>query len=134
MSTSEPVPDWGGDNPFPEHLGFKVVKASRDEVIVEALLKREYCTVGDRAHGGFLMSLADYTGAVAGFLNLPEGANGTTTTESKTNMVGACPAGTKLRATARPVHVGRRTSVWLTRVETEAGKLLSLTSQTQMVL
>ena len=134
MAGPDTISSAPSDNPFPEHLGFEVVKAEAEEVIVEALLRPEFCTVGNRAHGGFLMSLADYAGAVGAVVVLPHGANGTTTTESKTNMIAAAPAGTRLRAIARPVHVGRRTSVWLTRVETETGKLISLTSQTQMVL
>jgi uncharacterized protein (TIGR00369 family) len=65
---------------------------------------------------------------------LPEGGTGTTTIESKTNMMGAIGVGSILVATATPLHVGRRTSVWVTRVESAAGKLASVTTQTQMVL
>jgi uncharacterized protein (TIGR00369 family) len=78
------------------------------------------------------MALADTTCAVATVLNLPPGA-GTTTLESKTNFVAAGRVGV-VRAEATPLHRGKRTMVWQTRVTDEAGRLLSLTIQTQMVL
>jgi 1,4-dihydroxy-2-naphthoyl-CoA hydrolase len=120
--------------PFSAHLGFELMVCTPGEVVTEVTLKPEHCTSGGTAHGGFLMSLADFTGAAGAFMALPEGAKGTTTIESKTNMLGAAPAGTRLRATATPAHVGRRTSVWSTRVETADGRLIALTVQTQMVL
>ena len=120
--------------PFPAYLGFEVKRSDRDGVVVEIVLRPEYCTMGGTAHGGFLMALADFTGAIGAMEVLPEGATSTTTVESKTNMIGAAPAGALMRATATPLHIGRRTSVWTTRIETEAGKLISVTTQTQMVL
>jgi uncharacterized protein (TIGR00369 family) len=120
--------------PFAAHLGFEITALSRTEVVVEVVLKPEYCTTMGTAHGGFLMTLADFAGAVGAFQVLPEGAKGTTTIESKTNMIGAAPAGTRLRAVSTLLHGGRRTSVWSTRVETADGKLISMTSQTQLVL
>ena len=65
-------------------------------------------------------------------LNLPPDAS-TTTIESKTNFIAAGRNGT-VRAEATPLHRGKRTMVWQTRVTDEAGRLLSLTIQTQMVL
>jgi len=121
--------------PFAAHLGLEIGSIEKDKVVVEVTLKPEHCTSGGTARGGFLMAIADFTGAAAAYQNLPEGAKGTTTIESKTNMIGAAPAGSRLRATATPIHVGRRTSVWSTRVElAETAKLISLTNQTQMVL
>jgi len=120
--------------PFASQIGLRIVEASQDKVVGEATVEADKCTAGGIAHGGFLMTLADCTGALAAFLNLPEGAKGTTTTESKTNLIAAAPTGTILRATALPVSVGRRLQVWQTRVETDGGKLVSLTTQTQLNL
>ena len=120
--------------PFSAHLGFDLDVCERETVVVSVVLKPEYCTAGDTAHGGFLMTLADFAGAVGAMQVLPPGATGTTTIDSKTNMIGAAPVGSRLLATSTLVHAGRRTSVWTTRVETEAGKLISVTTQTQMVL
>jgi 1,4-dihydroxy-2-naphthoyl-CoA hydrolase len=120
--------------PFAAHLGFELMRCDQESAVVEVTLKPEHATSAGTAHGGFLMSLADFTGAAGAYMALPEGAKGTTTIESKTNMIGAAPVGTRLRAVATPVHIGKRTSVWSTRVETQDGKLISLTSQTQLVL
>jgi uncharacterized protein (TIGR00369 family) len=120
--------------PFSAHLGFEIKEMGKERVVVHAVIKPEYCTSGGTAHGGFLMALADFTGACGAFQVLPAAAKTTTTIESKTNMMGAIPAGSTLVATATPLHVGRRTSVWVTRVESAEGKLASVTTQTQMAI
>jgi uncharacterized protein (TIGR00369 family) len=65
----------------------------------------ERCTAGGVMHGGALMLLADTAGAVVAFLNLPEGAVGTATTESKTNLLRAVTAGA-VKVESRPIHRG----------------------------
>jgi uncharacterized protein (TIGR00369 family) len=113
-------------------LGLRIVEASPDRVVAELTIRDELRTVGGALHGGTLMALADTVGAAATVVNLPPGA-GTTTLESKTNF---CAAGREgvVRAEATPLHKGKRTQVWQTRVTDESGRLLSLTTQTQMVL
>ena len=119
---------------FAERLGFEMTECGPERVVIEATVGPDCCTAAATAHGGFLMSLADTAGAVGAFVSLPEGARGTTTVESKTNLVGAAKAGTRLIATATPVHAGRRTAVWTTRIETADGALVAVTTQTQLVL
>jgi uncharacterized protein (TIGR00369 family) len=113
-------------------LGLRFVEVGPDRVVAELDIRDEVRTVGGALHGGALMALADTVGAAATAANLPEGA-GTTTIESKTNFFAAGRTG-KVRATAMPLHRGKRTNVWETRVTDESGRLLSLTIQTQMVL
>jgi uncharacterized protein (TIGR00369 family) len=79
------------------------------------------------------MAFADTLGAAGTFVNLPDGA-ATTTVESKTNFFRPLAARTTALGEATPVHRGRRTMVWQTRVTTEDGKLAALVTQTQMVL
>jgi len=113
-------------------LGIRIVEATPDRVVAELDYRDELTTVGGSLHGGTLMALADTIGAVATVLNLPAGAS-TTTLESKTNFFAAGRSGT-VRAEATALHRGKRTMVWQTRVTDDAGRLLSLTIQTQMVL
>jgi uncharacterized protein (TIGR00369 family) len=115
-----------------ETLGVRFVEAGRDRVVAELEHRPTLTTVGGALHGGTLMALADTVGAAATFLNLPAGAT-TTTLESKTNFFAAGRAGV-VRAEATPLHRGRRTMVWQTRVTDSSGRLLALTIQTQMVL
>lgn len=79
------------------------------------------------------MAFADTLGAAATMLNLPGGA-GTTTIESKTNFLAPALVGSKVLGETTPVHRGRRTMVWQTRVSNEAGRLIALVTQTQLVL
>jgi uncharacterized protein (TIGR00369 family) len=120
--------------PFAEYVGLEYLDASPDEVVGRLVVRPELCTLGSFAHGGAIMSFADTLGGAAAFLNLPEGAKGTTTLGSQTQLLGAAPEGTILIGTCKPVHRGRRTQVWQTRVETEEGRLVAVTTQTQMTL
>ena len=113
-------------------LGIRFVETSKDRVVAEITYRQELTTVGGALHGGTLMAFADTIGATGTVLNLPEGA-GTTTIESKTNFFAAGRAGV-IRAESTPLHRGKRTQVWQTRITDESGRLLSLTTQTQMVL
>lgn len=114
------------------HLGIRFVETTPDRIVAELDIRDHLRTVGGALHGGTLMAFADTVGGTATVLNLPEGAS-TATIESKTNFFAAGRSGT-VRAEATPLHKGRRTQVWQTRVTDEAGKLLSLTIQTQAVL
>ena len=118
---------------FFETLGIRIVEATRERVVAEMDVRPELMTVGGRLHGGAIMSLADSIGAYGAFLALPKDATGTTTIESKTNFFAGAADGT-VRAESVPLHVGGRTSVWQTRVTNQAGRLVSQTVQTQMVL
>ena len=120
--------------PFAELKGITFVEADRDHVVARMLVRPELCTLNHTVHGGAVMAFADSVGAAATVINLPDDAKGTTTIESKTNFVGAAGEGTTIIASATPVHRGRRTQVWQTRLETEDGKLVAIVTQTQMVL
>jgi 1,4-dihydroxy-2-naphthoyl-CoA hydrolase len=120
--------------PFAELKGVQFIEAEKDRVVAKMTIRPDLCTLGRIAHGGAIMAFADSVGAAATVINLPEDAKGTTTLESKTNFIGGAKEGTTVIATATPIHRGRRTQVWQTRLETEDGKLVALVTQTQMVL
>jgi 1,4-dihydroxy-2-naphthoyl-CoA hydrolase len=120
--------------PFAELKGVTFVEADKDRVVARMVVRPDLCTVNHTIHGGAVMAFADSVGAAATVINLPEDAKGTTTIESKTNFIGGAKEGTTVVATAIPVHRGRRTQVWQTRLETEDGKLVAIVTQTQMVL
>jgi uncharacterized protein (TIGR00369 family) len=119
--------------PFAETLGIEFVEASPDRIVAELTVRPELCTRPAVLHGGAYMAFADTLGGVGTMLNLPEGA-GTTTIESKTNFIAAAPVGSRIRAEATPLHRGRRTMVWQTRITTAEGRLAALVTQTQLVL
>jgi len=119
--------------PFAELLGIEFASASPDKVVAEMVVREDLCTRPAVLHGGAVMAFADTLGATGTILNLPEGA-GTTTIESKTNFIAPAPAGTRVIGEAIPVHRGRRTMIWQTRVSTPEGRLVALVTQTQLVL
>lgn len=120
--------------PFATLMGVVFVEAEPDRVVATMVVREDLCTAGHAIHGGAVMALADTLGAAGTFINLPAEAKGTATIESKTNFIAPAPAGTTVTATATPIHRGRRTQVWQTRVETESGRLVAIVTQTQIVL
>ncbi len=118
---------------LPTTLGVKVIRAEKDMVVAELLVRPEICTAGDTVHGGTIMAFADTVGAIGTVMNLTEG-QGTTTLESKTNFLAGAKVGTILTAESVPLHRGRRTQVWETRITNADGRLIAKVTQTQMVL
>jgi 1,4-dihydroxy-2-naphthoyl-CoA hydrolase len=119
--------------PFAELLGIEFVSASPDRIVAKMTVREDLCTSPAVLHGGAIMAFADTLGAMGTLVNLPQGA-GTTTIESKTNFVAPASVGTRVIGETTPVHRGRRTMIWQTRVSTSEGRLVALVTQTQLVL
>ena len=119
--------------PFAGVLGMEVVAAERDEVRGTLAWAPERCTAAGVMHGGALMGFADTLGGICAFLNLPDGASGTATIESKTNFLRAVRAGT-VTGVARPLHVGRSFVVVQTDLVDDEERRVAQVTQTQAVL
>ncbi len=118
---------------FPELLGIQLSEVTKENVVASLTVRPDMCTVAGVMHGGAIMAFADTLGAVGTIVNLPQGAR-TTTIESKTNFLAAAPVNTRVTGESTPVHRGKTTMVWQTRIISESGKLVALVTQTQMVL
>ena len=118
---------------FSKFLGIRIIEITPERVRAELAVREDFRNRGGVMHGGAVMAFADTLGAAATVLNLREG-QGTTTIESKTNFVGPAPVGTTVIGETTPIHRGRRTQVWTTRITTAEGKLVAVVTQTQMVL
>ena len=118
---------------FPKHLGLTYIDVTPDRVVAAMTVREDLSNGIGTLHGGALMAFADTLGAVATMLNIPRDAK-TTTLESKTNFIAAAPIGTRLIGEALPLHRGRRTQIWETRVSTEDGRLIAKVTQTQLIL
>lgn len=119
--------------PLARLMGIRLLEQTPDRVVAEMEVREDLCTTNSILHGGAFMAFADTVGAVATVLNLPKGA-GTTTVESKTNFLSGIKAGEVARAECTPVHRGRTTQVWTTRILRPDGKLAAIVTQTQLVL
>jgi 1,4-dihydroxy-2-naphthoyl-CoA hydrolase len=119
--------------PFANLLGATIVEAAPDRVVAEVPVREQLGNRNGVIHGGAVMAIADNLGGTATFLNLPKGA-GTTTIESKTNFFAAVAIGDTLRAECTPLHRGRTTMVWQTRIMRGDGRLAAIVTQTQLVM
>ncbi|MFF0777909.1 PaaI family thioesterase [Streptomyces sp. NPDC003720] len=137
MSLSEPAVPRPADllaaMPFAAGLGIELHEATAERTAGSLAWSPEVCTAGGALHGGALMALADSVGAVCAYLNLPAGATGTSTVESKTNFLRAVTSG-EVHATARPLHVGGTLLVVQTDLRDDRDRLVGQTTQTQIVL
>jgi uncharacterized protein (TIGR00369 family) len=134
--TSSPSPDPNSLRdlmPFTKTIGAIFSRYTAEEVKARLDWAPEVCTASGLLHGGAIMALADSSGAACAFLNLPEGAQGTTTIESKTNFLRGLREG-YVEATSRPLHVGRTVIVVETDVRDPQDRLVARVLQTQLVL
>ena len=119
--------------PFARLLGLELITVTPDRVEAVLPVREELCTRPAVLHGGAVIALADTLGAIGTMENLAEGAT-TTTIESKTNFFAAIPVGDTARAECTPLHRGRTTMVWQTKITRGDGRLCAIVTQTQMVL
>lgn len=119
--------------PFMNLLGAELVSATLDRIEARLVVRDDMGNGGGILHGGVYMSFADWLGAIGTVVNLPKGST-TTTMESKTNFFRPARTGDVITGVSTPVHKGRRTMVWQTRLTDNDGKLLAMVTQTQMVL
>jgi len=114
-------------------LGITAREFTAESIVLELDWRPELCTSNEVLHGGVIMTLADSAGAGCAFLNLPDGALGTSTIESKTNFLGAVKTGS-IAARSTALHVGSTTIVVETEVRDDTGRLVAKVTQTQAVL
>ena len=119
--------------PFAKLLGLRILHADPDLVRAELKVTDALGNRNGMLHGGAIMGLADNLGGTATFLNLAEG-QGTTTIESKTNFLRGVAIGETLNTETTPIHRGRKTQIWQTRIFRSDGKLAAIVTQTQMIL
>jgi 1,4-dihydroxy-2-naphthoyl-CoA hydrolase len=119
--------------PFASTLGIKVLSYTPDRIEAELPVRPELGNRNGNMHGGAVMAFADDLGGAATIINLPEGST-TATIESKTNFFAAIQIGDIARAECTPLHKGRTTMVWQTRITRGDGKLAAIVTQTQMVI
>ena len=118
---------------FAQFLGIKITEVTRERVTAELPVRDDLNNRHGIMHGGAIMALADNLGGTATTANLKPGQR-TATIESKTNFFASIPIGDTAYAECTPLHRGRTTMVWQTRITRSDGKLCALVTQTQAVL
>lgn len=112
-------------------LGMVFTHFAPDRVEATLEVREELKQPWGIVHGGAVMTLADTVAGAGAYLNAQGGQ--TVTVELKINLIGAVREG-RIRAVAVPVHRGRTTSVWETRITDEAEKLVAVALSTHLVL
>lgn len=118
---------------LPGQLGFEIIAVSPDLVVGSLLVALRHCTTGGILHGGAIMALGDTLGALGTVANLSPG-NRTVTVESSTKFIAPAAQGTVVTGESRPLHRGRTTMVWQTKLTRHDGRLCAIVSQTQLIL
>lgn len=119
--------------PFATTLGIKVISYATERIEAELHVRPELGNRNGNMHGGAVMALADDLGGAATIINLPDNTT-TATVESKTNFFAAINIGDTVRAECTPLHRGRTTMVWQTKITRGDGKLAAIVTQTQLVI
>ena len=118
---------------FAHTLGVRITHLSRERVAAELVVRAEFANRNDVLHGGVVMALAENLGGTAATANLTDGAR-TATIESKTNFFASIEIGDTAFAECTPLHRGRTTMVWQTKVTRGDGRLVAIVTQTQLVM
>lgn len=118
---------------FPRMMGMELVETGTERIVGRLPVREEITNGTGAIHGGALMAFADTLGAIGTLVNLSDGM-ATTTMESKTNFIAPALVGMVLTGEATPIHRGRTTMIWQTRITREDGRLVAIVTQTQLVM
>jgi len=119
---------------LPGLLDVTLVAVSKECVRACLSVAKQHLAPNNYLHAASVVALADSTCGYATIINLPEGAEGFTTIELKTNFLGTARKGV-IFCEGTPAHIGRRTMVWDARVwDDKSGKTIALFRCTQMIL
>jgi 1,4-dihydroxy-2-naphthoyl-CoA hydrolase len=123
-----------GAGTLPGLIGLEIVEAEEGSIRSRLELRDELMAPNGYLHAATVVALADTSCGYGTFVNLPEGAQGFTTIELKSNFVGTKREGV-IRCEAKLVHGGHTTQVWDATVsDEESGKPIALFRCTQMIL
>jgi 1,4-dihydroxy-2-naphthoyl-CoA hydrolase len=117
---------------LPGLIGLEIVDASEESISSRLALREELLAPNGYLHAATVVALADTSCGYGTFVGLPEGAEGFTTIELKSNFLGTAREGT-IECEARLVHGGRTTQVWDATVS-GGEKTIALFRCTQMIL
>jgi uncharacterized protein (TIGR00369 family) len=119
---------------LPGTLGIEILAVEADSLRARMRVEKRLCASNGYLHAGAVVTLADTCCGYATVHNLPEGADGFTTIELKSNFFGTTLEG-DVTCVATPVHKGRTTQVWDAEVRSEkSGKTIARFRCTQMIL
>jgi 1,4-dihydroxy-2-naphthoyl-CoA hydrolase len=119
---------------LPGLLGIVIDSATKEEIRASLRVRPELMAPNGFLHAGTIISMADTACGYGCVFNLPPGAIGFTTIETKSNHLSTLRDGF-VACRATPAHLGRSTQVWDAVVENPlTGKPLAMFRCTQLLL
>ncbi len=123
-----------GNGTLPGLIGIEILEVEQGRLASRLELREELLAPNGYLHAATIVALADTSCGYGTFVDLPDGAEGFTTVELKSNFLGTKREGV-IECEAKLVHGGRATQVWdATVTDEESGKKLALFRCTQMIL
>ncbi|MEX0904800.1 MAG: hotdog fold thioesterase [Balneolaceae bacterium] len=115
-------------------MGIEFLKISRDEMKARMPVNDNTIQPFGILHGGASVALAETLASIGAWLNLNDDSKTAVGLEINANHIRPVSAGNSVTGTAKPIHRGAATQVWETRIETEAGKLVSISRCTLAIV
>lgn len=118
---------------LPDLLGMEVLAVAANHLHARMAIKPHHLAPNGFLHAASVVALADSSCGYGCIAHMPQGAQGFTTIELKSNHLGTAREGF-IECHATPVHLGRTTQVWDATVTDANGKTIALFRCTQMIL
>lgn len=115
-------------------LGIEFLTLSRDEMKARMPVNQNTVQPMRILHGGASVALAETLASIGAYLNLEDENKTAVGLEINANHIRPVPEGVYVIGTSKPIHRGRQTQVWETRVTTEDGKLVSISRCTLAIV
>ncbi|HVZ33574.1 MAG TPA: PaaI family thioesterase [Polyangiaceae bacterium] len=110
--------------PWADHMGLTYVSIAEQEVVAELVVTPMHYQPMGVVHGGVYCSIVETVCSVGAFLHSSKRGLFVVGVDNQTSFLKATRAGT-LRATARPLSVGRRTQLWEANIHNRDGALVA---------
>jgi 1,4-dihydroxy-2-naphthoyl-CoA hydrolase len=119
---------------LPGYMGIVITGLADNEIRSELTIQRHHIAPNGYLHAGTVVTLADTSCGYGCIAHLPEGAQGFTTIELKSNFLGTAREGA-IACVATSQHLGRTTQIWDAVVtHKDSGRTLALFRCTQLVI
>lgn len=110
---------------FDTNMGFEIIHASRDEVVLEYVVDERHLQPYGIVHGGIHCAIVESACSTGAGLDAIARGQSVVGVENHTSFIRAVRKGTRLRTTATPITRGRRSQVWEATTRDEQDRTIS---------
>ncbi len=115
-------------------LGIKFSLISRDEMRASMPVNENTIQPMGILHGGASVALSETLASIGAWLNLSDENSIAVGLEINANHIKSVQLGGSVIGISKPIHRGSTTQVWETRIETDDGKLVSISRCTIAII